>query len=69
MDDVPEDGAEWTQEDFDKFTIFDPISRSGQWEVPFLVGENYHVHWRYSQEWTAAKIRRSRMYEKSDPYF
>lgn len=46
--DVPADGTEWTEEMHEKFARFDPRSSSGQWEVPFLVGQEYHVHWRYT---------------------
>ena len=60
---------EWTESLFAKFQAFSPLSSSGQWEIPFLVGESYHLHLREALDWAQLTIKRSRMTVPSDEPF
>lgn len=45
------------------------LKLAGQWEVPFLMGEEYHVHWLEELDWTEMSMKRSRHYKVEDGYY
>ena len=47
----------------------EPQSSYNQWDVPFLVNQTYRLHWGNVIDWNQMTIKRSRLYNESDPYF
>lgn len=39
------------------------------WEVQFVAGREYHLHWRAGIDWEGISIKRSRFYNSVDARF
>ena len=68
--DMPSAGQAWTEQMLAKYTKLLPnLKLAGQWEVPFLMGQDYHIHWLEYLDWTSVTMKRSRLYKVEDGYF
>ena len=68
--DMPSVGQDWTDEMRAKYSVLLPNLRlAGQWEVPFLMGQEYHIHWLEELDWTEMTLKRSRLYSVDDGYY
>ena len=53
-----------------KYTQLSQNHRSaGLWEVPFVVGQQYNVHWQYGLDWEGITMKRSKLFSPSDKGF
>ena len=64
------DDVAWTNAMHAKYTQLSQNHRSvGLWEVPFVVGQQYNVHWQYGLDWEGITMKRSKLYSPTDKGF
>ena len=66
---VPQ-GQEWTDDLHSKFSqISQNENITGQWEIPFVVGQQYNVHWHYDLNWEEFTVQMNKDYKPTDKGF
>ena len=69
---VPEgqDDVTWTEDMHSKFSqISQNHKKTGVWEIPFVIGQQYNVHWQYGIDWEGFAVKRSKLYQAADKGF
>ena len=43
--------------------------KTNHWEIPFVLGQKYNVHWQYGIDWEGFTVKRSRLYKATEKGF